>query len=270
MIIKPSPIFGVVALAIGLSSCQSGNKGSNINSDHDKDTTIYKITEFYQSSPYYQQREDGYDTSYYKVSYPVSDDSQFNALVMESLSVKDRAELEQSAEAFLADYDSYVEEANKPEFVHAWYQDIASRIILTTPRLLVVGNKLTEYSGGAHGNYAELFYNYDLQENKKLSINDVVATEKQQELIALAETRFREIEKLAPDAALTDKYFFDEGIFVLPDNFAFDRKGIVFQYNPYEIKPYADGVTRFEIPYEKVESLLTEKAKAFVAQIQNQ
>lgn len=263
-------IFFAVPFATFLS-CQSpsGERQSDPqDSLADTDTATYRITEYFQTSPYYQTRGDRYDTAYFRAKYPLSKDTQFNALIMQSMAVKSRADLEHMGESFLADYDSYVEEAQQPELTHAWFQDIQSRVLLYTPKLLVISKTLIEYTGGAHGNYAELYDNYDVQTGKLLTLNDIVPTERQQEFIALAEARFRQVEGLAADAPLTERYFFDEGEFALPDNFAFNKDVLAFQYNPYEIKAYAEGVTQFHIPYDQLKDLLTDKARKFIEEIQ--
>lgn len=246
----------------------SGQQQSDHSDSLAIDTASYRITEYFQTSPYYQERGDRYDTAYFRAMYPLSKDTQFNALIMQSMAVKNRADLEQMGESFLADYDSYVEEAQQPELTHAWFQDIRSHVVLYTPKLLVISKTLIEYTGGAHGNYAELYDNYDVQTGKLLTLNDIVPSERQQELIALAEARFRQVEGLATDAPLTERYFFDEGQFSLPDNFAFNKEALAFQYNPYEIKAYAEGVTQFNIPYDQLKDLLTDKARKFIQEIQ--
>lgn len=253
-----------------LIACQSptGDRAAPLSDSISAvDTVPYRTTEYFQTSPYYQSRGDQYDTAYFRASYPTSDDTQFNALIMQSMAVKDRADLEHMGESFLADYDSYVEEAQQPELTHAWFQDIRGRVMLYTPTLLVISKTLIEYTGGAHGNFAELYDNYDLQTGKPLVLQDIVAADQQQKFIALAEARFREVEDLAPDTPLTDRYFFDEGVFALPDNFAFDKEGLAFQYNPYEIKAYAEGVTQFHIPYDQLKDLLTAKGQQFIQEI---
>ncbi|MCL8000973.1 RsiV family protein, partial [Brucella sp. 21LCYQ03] len=93
--------------------------------------------------------------------------------------------------------------------------------------------------------------------------------ERQQELINLGESHFRTTEGLAPNDPLSGRYFFDEGIFTLADNFAFSKTGLVFQYNPYEIKAWSEGVTRIEIPYKELKDLLTDQGRKIVAEIEN-
>lgn len=263
-------VLFLAATLMTFTACQSPTgqrQTEQSDTTRSVDTAAYRTTEYFQTSPYYQSRGDQYDTAYFRASYPTSDDTLFNALIMQSMAVKNRADLEQMGESFLADYDSYVEEAQQPELTHAWFQDIRGRVMLYTPTLLVISKTLIEYTGGAHGNFAELYDNYDLQTGKPLTLSDIVPAERNQEFIALAEARFRQVEGLAPDAPLTDHYFFDEGVFALPDNFAFDKEALAFQYNPYEIKAYAEGVTQFHIPYDQLKDLLTDKAQKFIQDI---
>ena len=52
-----------------------------------------------------------------------------------------------------------------------------------------------------------------------------------------------------------EDYFFGEG-FQLPANLGFDKNGIILLYNNYEIASYAQGITKFTIPYEEAKAFL--------------
>ena len=65
--------------------------------------------------------------------------------------------------------------------------------------------------------------------------------------------------------SLKGKYFFLNDKFVLPERFYINDLGLVFLYNPYEIKPYSEGTTKLIIPFSalkgiaKQNSILTTK-----------
>ncbi|WP_324288612.1 RsiV family protein [Pedobacter sp. SL55] len=54
---------------------------------------------------------------------------------------------------------------------------------------------------------------------------------------------------------LEQKYFFTNGKFALPKSFYVSDKGLVFLYNPYEIKAYAEGVTELVIPFSELSGI---------------
>jgi hypothetical protein len=54
---------------------------------------------------------------------------------------------------------------------------------------------------------------------------------------------------------LTEDEWFEER-FILPENFAFTSRGILFLYNQYEIKPYSSGLSTFLLPYEALRGII--------------
>jgi hypothetical protein len=70
-------------------------------------------------------------------------------------------------------------------------------------------------------------------------------------VLKIAESEFRKIKSI-PENTATNKEWFWNGLFYLPDNFAFTDAGLLFHYNSYEIAPYALGATELIIPYEKL------------------
>ncbi len=47
----------------------------------------------------------------------------------------------------------------------------------------------------------------------------------------------------------------------LPENMGFDSLGLVMIYNQYEIAPYAWGRFVYELPYDQVQSILSDEVK---------
>ena len=78
-------------------------------------------------------------------------------------------------------------------------------------------------------------------------------------LNAIAEKIFMEQEELA-DNDFTN-YFFTDDVFALNENFLLKEKSILFLYNVYEIKSYAEGITNLEIPYTQIIHLMTPEAR---------
>ena len=71
----------------------------------------------------------------------------------------------------------------------------------------------------------------------------------------IGERIFRNDEKISSTASLTENYFFENGKFNLPENFYISNKGLVFLYNPYEIKPYVAGTTELVIPFANLKKI---------------
>lgn len=166
---------------------------------------------------------------------------------------------------FIKDYDDLIK-ANKSEAQQAtdpmmaipWTMEGTSRVIRQTKELLVIHTNSNWYTGGAHPISMEYYHNYDLKTHKKLSLDDVCEKDYAQKLLAVAEKQFRKNEHLADTTKLDDAsgYFFENGKFLLNDNFMLTENGLLFLWNVYEIKSYAEGVTTLEIPFEDLKGIL--------------
>lgn len=110
----------------------------------------------------------------------------------------------------------------------------------------------SSYSGGAHGNYYVGFKNFD-KNGKEMKLSDIITDLKGFKKEALK--IYKKQHNLKPNDPLTKDDWFDNE-FILPKEFAVTNSGILFLYNPYEIKPYAAGVTKFFVPFNKVKNYL--------------
>lgn len=104
-----------------------------------------------------------------------------------------------------------------------------------------------DYTGGAHGNYWDMYHLFDKKSGRILSlsdfINDIDA------LNRLALPYFREQNEIPDDITLEEYGFWFQGdAFEVNENFYFENGNIVFLFNPYEIAPYAGGTSELIIP----------------------
>ena len=97
-----------------------------------------------------------------------------------------------------------------------------------------------------------------MQKKKELKLSEVVDFNNSK-FLKIAELSYKKSEKLLPNVDLTDAGWF-ENKFILSQNFAVTTKGLLFHYNPYEIKAFAYGMTNFIIPYNKIEPFLRHSA----------
>lgn len=109
------------------------------------------------------------------------------------------------------------------------------------------------YTGGAHGLEVAVYTvlnkkNGEPVENWTGLFKDTLS------VMQIAESEFRKA-KAIPDNVPTNRDWFWNGLFYLPNNFAFTDAGMLFHYNSYEIAPYAQGATELIIPYDKLNPL---------------
>ena len=118
-----------------------------------------------------------------------------------------------------------------------------------------------EYTGGAHGLAVRRYLNLDAATGNAITLHALLSGEAQSRLLRLAEERLRRQYGVAADASLQEAgFWFEEDRFVLPRNFLPGRDSLYFQYQPYEVGPYARGMPRLAFGRQEVLRLLGEGA----------
>ncbi len=114
--------------------------------------------------------------------------------------------------------------------------------------------------GGAHGNTTIRFENFNPRTGERVELADLFVSGYEAKLLPLAQDRFREVRAIEEGVTLADAGFsFSENVaFTLSDNFAVEKDGLTFYYNPYEVAPYALGATELTLSYEELDGLLKE------------
>ena len=108
------------------------------------------------------------------------------------------------------------------------------------------------YMGGSHGNSAEIYYNFDMRDGRKLAIADLIS-----DTVTL-----KRLNRAAFTQAYDDLEDVESMLFVtldnlpLAENFWIDADGLNVCYNQYEIAPYAFGQIDYTIPMEQIGLLL--------------
>jgi len=231
------------------------------------DTLHYHYNTYLLQSKHLVENENKKDTTYFKMVYPVFDTQAINEVITH-WAISDTAHhtVEEEANAFISNFDDFIK---MDEYPRAWYSETYIRVIQNTRNYLALATDVNDYTGGAHGNYATLFFNYNPVNKDSIGLSQVIANEQYPHLTDIAEQIFRKQEGLTPEQPLDDNYFFEENTFHLPSNFTLTSDGILFLYNIYEIKPYVSGITELLIPYEKVDSLLTPQAKQIIQEFKH-
>lgn len=249
-----------------LSACnQSGEKKKAVAVD----TLNYAYKTYILASSNVVDNDGKKDTSYYKAIYPSFDKKEINELVSKQFITNINPDtqynsIEEEGKAFIANFDDFIK---MDEYPRAWYSELNAKVIQNTKDYLALSIDLNNYTGGAHGNYSTLYLNYDLSKNDTLSLNDIIPQAKYSQLTKVGEEIFRKQEGLTTNQSLSDSYFFEDNLFHLNTNFTLTSKGLLFLYNIYEIKPYAAGSTELLIPYQLIDSLMTDQGKLIQSQL---
>lgn len=132
-----------------------------------------------------------------------------------------------------------------------------------TANLLCLSKSFYCDAGGAHGNYGIRRMCLDLVDKSELSLTDVIDTLAGRSTIqALLIKQFRSAYHVKKEEKLSD-YLLEEEI-PITDNFYVTSRGILFNYNPYEIGPFSMGVISIFIPYKEVAVYLKPEFKQLV------
>lgn len=256
-------ILSISLISIFLFSCSSIKQSNDESNDGPAVSYFYKTFRITSSKPL-----EGSDTTYFYLAYPEFSDTQINEYVQNHLVLDSgKNSIEEMGTEFIGDYDKFYDEV---EYKRSWYQEKKDSVKVQTESYIGFSANFESYTGGAHGVYYILFHNYDIKQNREISLSDIISEGKISELTTISEKIFRMQEEIDETHSLTDGYFFDQGVFSLPDNFILQKDGILFLYNIYEIKPYVSGYTRLLIPYNSIQDLLTTKGEEIVGEIKKQ
>lgn len=132
---------------------------------------------------------------------------------------------------------------------------ISPKILNAQEPLATVVLNSSHYLGGAHGSSAQRYYNYDLQTQKIVELNQLIQSNQQLQFKQLAYDAFKTWvteNKLAENVQAYEQAW----KFALSENYYLGKQGLILQYQEYEIGPYAVGLPRLTIPYEHLKNVL--------------
>lgn len=242
--------------ALSLLGCGEQSRQHQANGS---DTLSYSYQDIREVS---SLRMNKTDSTYITLHYPLFEGrmaDNMNAWVINSLNIDPEGgtvykSAEQLAKAFISGYDEYAK--TDPEYLNSWSAIVSVEVTQNTPSIISLSSDSYAYTGGAHGMGAILYSNYDVTAQKLLKLDDLLQPGYQAPLLQAGERIFRKNEGLKPDETLEGKYFFEGDTFSLCDNFLITPTSLKFLYNPYEIKPYSEGMTVLDIPYTEISALI--------------
>ncbi|WP_164112133.1 MULTISPECIES: DUF3298 and DUF4163 domain-containing protein [Sphingobacterium] len=262
-------LFIFIFVALSCANERTKSKSSvNLPELATKDTVNYSYQTKREISSYFVGDSTHIDTAYYQITYPIFADKEIDKALQEAIFIDRENNADDAAISFLNGYNEFVEESSTTAIHSAWYKKLQSQIILNTPLFLTLQTSIQEYTGGAHGNHVTIFTVFDTDRLKKLSLWEIIVTGGLKVLTKKAEAKFRKQESLSDTSSLIKDFFFEDGIFALNDNFGLTKDRLIIYYNEYEIKPYSEGITVIELPYDDISDILNERGKRYIDNIQ--
>ena len=120
--------------------------------------------------------------------------------------------------------------------------------------LLTLAFKEYSYTGGAHGSYGTRLRTYDIKNKKVVKLDDLFKPNYKSVLNAAIVRSAKRHFNVPPKGSLEDRIFHSS--IEANDNFMVNRKGILFNYVPYEIASYAEGEIQLFVPFEELKGVL--------------
>lgn len=240
-------------------SCDNHEITTQINEPVLADTLFYESKNYIASQGNCANADDCFRISfnypYFINNNPALNDSLNKLccfyLIPYPVTARKNCDFKASADEMLKDY---AEELEAGILNSSWFYDAVAYIIYQDSIVVSISISREEFMGSAHPNHTEKIVSLLKSNGKSLKLEDVFTD--LQEIKNIAELQFRKIHNIKPDTKFSDEGFFMEDGFELTDNFCFQKDGIMFFYNTYEIGPYSMGFTELLIPYESVKSIL--------------
>lgn len=140
---------------------------------------------------------------------------------------------------------------NKPESVDAQninQHSMIVRFVGQNQHLATFELMDTIYAAGAaHGTYHNEFVNFDLNQRKRISLDDLT--------MAGAQTLLRD-RLYDTNTNWLMAHTIDKDKLNVSDNFYYGANGIVFVYPLYELASYAEGMSELTLPYHQTAKLI--------------
>lgn len=144
-------------------------------------------------------------------------------------------------------------------FRNVLVEDIKAVPLFTTKQLLSYEVSRYVYTGGAHGVSSTICWVFDLTTGQQLTEDDIFVPGYTDALTQLLQKAL-EASTASQHLAL-ETFYMDQ---VLPNgNFAITEEGIYYQFNPYDIAPYAVGETRLLLDKEALRPLMQPKTVVY-------
>jgi hypothetical protein len=242
----------------GLTSCQFETQQKQ-QPAIEKDTLSYTYEQIKLRADDCDNKPDS-SCSVVNIKYPLfTDRDALNDTVTKKLTglfgfFQTDVSLEETGEHFLSTYKNFKRRNKRSEVFFTLNSN--AQVLRQDSNLTTIETNSYTFQGGAHGGSYTFFINWDTKADKNLALEDILIDGYKTKLTAVADTIFRQQEKLSDTSSLAKDYFFKGDKFKLNRNFSITPLGLKFVYNIYEIKPYAAGCTELLIPYDKIRSLL--------------
>lgn len=133
-----------------------------------------------------------------------------------------------------------------PDAMGLWEMERKVDVSFASDHVATLNFSESGYTGGAHPFSGQRYFVLDLDSGKQLSLNDLLAAGYETALNTAGEQAFRQARGLSATASLEEAgFWFANNLFKVNTNVGVLGNGLVFNFNPYEVAPYAMGRPNF-------------------------
>lgn len=144
-----------------------------------------------------------------------------------------------------------------PEMAQQWDLSREVDIAWRGAGVLSLCGTESDYLGGAHPNSDGSCAMFSLTTGARVTLPELFGGVVPAALVQAGEAAFRETRGLDASVGLQEEgYAFDNNVFTLPSDAHLTSEGLMFNFDPYEIAPYALGGTDFSVPWPVFEGML--------------
>lgn len=257
-------IFFLV-LGIGVfKSCQAPTEHETQHSPLEYEKITFKLPETLPDT-----LPIGFDSTIYWLDYVKFDNDSLNHWIFNNIIFDERAQsIQEDADMLFAAQKEA--ESMREGIPFAWIVEHKLSVDHAFDNYIGFTFHTYSYLGGAHGNYATKFLHWDVKKQHEILAHDFFDQNQHAELQQLGEKVFRQKFNLADTASLENDYFFENGVFRLPENVQILENGdFQFAYGLYEILPYVNGETFLQIPGSEIKPFLSELGLEIWTSLQN-
>jgi hypothetical protein len=256
-------LWSLAVAALAVSACGDIKRGIPLKTPPPDDSyEQYTLVETYNNC---ETGDEG--CAYARAVFPqfsTQDAAFLNPLILAAVAHPElRPEAVESASAdtisarfkrFLTGYATFKEDF--PDDAQVWFKDISVAPNRPFSGWVTLALTLVEHEGGAHPNEKTVFLNYELSNQRLISLQEVMVPGFENALNEKLEAAFRADKKLAPTDSLKKAGLFEE-TWKLPSQFVLTHQGIRFYYNRYEIGPRAIGPIDILLDWQALKGLST-------------
>ena len=144
-----------------------------------------------------------------------------------------------------------------PDAMGLWEMERKVEVSFASDHLATLNFSESGYTGGAHPFSGQRYFVLDLDSGKQLTLNELLAAGYETALNKVGEQAFRKARGLSASTSLDGAgFWFANNIFKVNTNFGVLGNGLVFNFNSYEVAPYAMGPTDFTVAYGDIQGLI--------------